>query len=214
MELRTDTADWKSNPAPLDKGSFEYFAHCQKFVEDKYSTNLEHYRHILPETLTLDRFWIEFVWCCYVSGFSSKVIASIYDDLVLALGSWRTCHLDRWDNVSIVISHRKKFEACCNVSAMLRELPFEKFKLDFLSSTKSIRNLPMMGPITSFHLARNIGLDAVKPDLHLTRLSAHFGYLYPFDLCRDLADSSGERIGVVDYILFMGASTWSTYNIL
>lgn len=41
-----------------------------------------------------------------------------------------------------------------------------------------IQTLPYMGPATSYHLARNLGIDCAKPDRHLVKIAEHFGYNY------------------------------------
>jgi hypothetical protein len=43
---------------------------------------------------------------------------------------------------------------------------------------------PMIGPVTSFNLAKNIGLDVAKADRHLSRLAANVGFSDVPSLCR------------------------------
>jgi hypothetical protein len=69
-------------------------------------------------------------------------------------------------------------------------------KLDYLDT------LPMIGPITKYHLARNLGLDYAKPDRHLVRLAEKFGYSDIQAMCEKLAAYSGWRVGTVDVILW------------
>jgi len=45
-----------------------------------------------------------------------------------------------------------------------------------------LQQLPFIGPVTAFHLAKNLGIEAVKPDRHLCRLSkllGRTGYVAP-----------------------------------
>ena len=61
----------------------------------------------------------------------------------------------------------------------------------------------MIGPITKFHLARNIGIDCAKPDRHLVRIAERFGWKDNIQgMCVKLAAYSGWRIGTVDLILW------------
>lgn len=64
--------------------------------------------------------------------------------------------------------------------------------------------LPFIGPVTKYHLARNLGLDVAKPDRHLTRLAERFDFSDVQSMCEALALKVGERIGVVDLILWRG----------
>ena len=65
-----------------------------------------------------------------------------------------------------------------------------------------IGTLPFMGPITKYHLARNIGLDVAKPDRHLTRLAGKYGFPGVQEMCRYISERTSERIGAVDVILW------------
>jgi hypothetical protein len=67
---------------------------------------------------------------------------------------------------------------------------------------ESIGLLPWMGPITKYHLARNLGIDCVKPDRHLTRAAQSFNYDSVDEMCRVLAKEYNERIGTIDVILW------------
>ena len=69
-------------------------------------------------------------------------------------------------------------------------------KIEYLDS------LPMIGPITKYHLARNLGIDCAKPDRHLVKLAKYFGYPSVQQMCEDISKESGYRIGTVDVILW------------
>lgn len=61
--------------------------------------------------------------------------------------------------------------------------------------------LPWVGPITKFHLGKNLGLDVAKPDRWLARLAAiHQQPVQAF--CRSLAEASGDQVVVVDTVLW------------
>jgi len=71
------------------------------------------------------------------------------------------------------------------------------------------------GPITKYHLARNLGVDCVKPDRHLARLAERFGYGTPDAMCRAIQDELGGRLGTIDAVLWRycnlrgtGSASW------
>ena len=68
-----------------------------------------------------------------------------------------------------------------------------------------LREIPFVGPITVYHLARNLGLDFAKPDRHLQQLAARFGEPDVQRFCEALAQTTGERVGVIDVILWRDA---------
>ena len=59
--------------------------------------------------------------------------------------------------------------------------------------------LPWLGVITKFHLAKNIGVDVAKPDVHLTRLAEAEGTTAQ-ELCDRLAKETGYRAATIDLI--------------
>lgn len=68
-------------------------------------------------------------------------------------------------------------------------------KLDFL------QGLPWIGPVTKHHLAKNLGADTAKPDVHLERLARRDGTTVQ-TLCRRLARLTGYRVATIDTILW------------
>ncbi len=62
-------------------------------------------------------------------------------------------------------------------------------------------SLPWIGGITKWHLAKNLGVDCAKPDIHLVRVAEHYGTT-PADLCANLAAASGDRIATVDLVIW------------
>jgi len=68
-----------------------------------------------------------------------------------------------------------------------------------------LRELPWVGRITCYHLARNLGMDVCKPDRHLTSLAEEFGITVQ-DLCGEVAQDTGHRIGVVDVVFWRAAN--------
>ena len=61
--------------------------------------------------------------------------------------------------------------------------------------------LPFIGNTTKHHLAKNLGLDTIKPDVHLMRL-AQAEQVSPMALCARLAYQTGYRQSTVDSILW------------
>lgn len=62
-------------------------------------------------------------------------------------------------------------------------------------------SLPWIGPVTKYHLGKNLGLDVPKPDVHLERLADRED-ITVVELCERLAEESGFRVATVDTILW------------
>jgi hypothetical protein len=64
-----------------------------------------------------------------------------------------------------------------------------------------LRQLPWIGPVTTYHLAKNLGADFAKPDVHMERL-ARRDRTTTHTLCRRLARQTGYRIATIDTVLW------------
>ncbi|GMN03051.1 hypothetical protein MTsPCn3_17820 [Erythrobacter sp. MTPC3] len=61
--------------------------------------------------------------------------------------------------------------------------------------------MPWIGPITVYHLAKNLGADVAKPDVHLERL-ARGDKTTSQTLCRRLSRWTGYRVATIDTVLW------------
>lgn len=76
-------------------------------------------------------------------------------------------------------------------------------------------SIPFIGDDTQFQLAKNFGADVCKPDIWLCRLTGipdrprkAVKYRFPacMELCRYLAEDSGDSVAVVDSILWLACN--------
>lgn len=65
-----------------------------------------------------------------------------------------------------------------------------------------LQTLPWIGPITKYHLARNLGVDVAKPDRHLVKLAKRFEFDTVQEMCESISKQTNERVGVIDVILW------------
>lgn len=144
---------------------------------------------------TANEFATETIYVICNSGMKWDIARKIYDRVIAALAMGCSAHEE--------FGHKGKADAIDriwtdNISLFQQYLAAQD-KVEFLGS------LPWIGPITKYHLARNFGLDVVKPDRHIQRLADHYGKT-PHDLCADIAKETGERIGTVDVVLWRAAN--------
>ena len=119
-----------------------------------------------------------------------------------------------WDTKDLEIIHNAHkrnaiAQAIQKYPEWLRWIKYYAEKMDkpgdgYAYTLTYIDSLPMMGPVTKYHLARNLGLDCVKPDRHLVRLAERFGYPMPLAMCQDIQREVGgsEKLGTIDLVLW------------
>jgi hypothetical protein len=94
----------------------------------------------------------------------------------------------------------------CIYSQWYTQLTVLNNRLQYLNGTVDdivnyLQELPYIGGITCYHLARNIGFDVAKPDRILVRLAKKYDFNSAHDICETLSKATGEHVGTVDVIL-------------
>ena len=140
---------------------------------------------------TAEEFAGEAIYVICNSGLKNSVAAPIAVRCLatLAVGASATTvfgHQGKASAIDTIWQNRATlFERYCRENA----------KLDFLGE------LPWIGPVTRHHLAKNLGADTAKPDVHLERL-ARRDKTTTQTLCRRLARQTGYRVATIDTILW------------
>lgn len=140
------------------------------------------------EDCTPERFFNEYVWCVLNAGMKEQIARKIYNRF-MEMGNLDTIgHLGKRSAI------RRGIE---EYPVWYRMLQGTSDKIEYLQS------LPWIGPITKYHLARNIGIDCVKPDRHLVRLAKYYGFDSPLSMCVEIQRFVPyERLGTIDVILW------------
>ena len=160
----------------------------QNLCDSGYFNEIEYFRGIKPlSEQDSTSFFIEYVWCVLNAGMKEQIARKIFENFMENLDLNKIKHLGKRRAIQrAMIEHEQWFEN-------LQKTPD---KINFLES------LPWIGPITKYHLARNIGIDTVKPDRHLVRLAKEYGFSSPNELCKAIQKTIPEKLGVIDVILW------------
>lgn len=151
----------------------------------------------------------EHAWVALCSGFRESVVRRAFDHISL-------CFCD-WESAESIISageiccataassfaNRIKLKGIFSTARYISEVGFDEFKRSVLNDPIcQLQKLAFIGPTTSWHLAKNLGLDVAKPDRHLVRVSEYLGFRSAEHFCRELAATTGEPAKVVDLIVW------------
>jgi hypothetical protein len=155
--------------------------HCKEEFYDSW----ESIARMSTDIITEEFFFRNYLWCVYVSGFSAKAVTANFDRLMsahnLVDSHGRFVPSEKAqppckEKVFGVWKNHAKFNAIFETRSRVREgwPPFRKKFLDSRSPV-DIQQIPFMGPALSRHLARNLGgVQIVKPDVHMVRLTKKF----------------------------------------
>ena len=137
--------------------------------------------------VTIDDFFREYVWVVLNSGMREQAARTIFVRYMETMDTNVIRHAGKRKAIEHVLKH-------C-------EMYYDRL-LNADNKVEWLVTLPWIGHITKHHLARNLGIDTVKPDRHLVRLAGRFGYKTPMEMCRAIQKKTSMRIGVIDIILW------------
>jgi hypothetical protein len=207
-----------------------YFRKALAFALKHYSKEMEDISSVKFEELTPEKFFLECVWVIHATGFNAQVVGQMMPKLTAAYGRWNILGRENRENiverVAVICNNPAKIESIRLIAGIMLDndvgikAKWESFKQERLSSPDKLKELPYIGKVTCFHLARNIGLlDSVKPDLHLVRLTKYWGYQSCVELCEYFQESHEKKtgirypLGIIDLILWYAASSTGTLDI-
>jgi hypothetical protein len=140
-----------------------------------YGPMIEWSETIQPPT-TADEFAAAAIYVICNSGMKNTVAAPIATRCIEALSVG--------NSATMVFRHPGKARA---IDAIWQERArlFARYRGEY-AKLETLRELPWIGPVTAHHLAKNLGADTAKPDVHLERL-ARGDRTTTHTLCRRLA---------------------------
>lgn len=163
----------------------------------------------------------EAAWVILCSGMREAVIRRLFDRMSSAFLNWKSAAvISRNRRVCesraiSIFNHPRKIAAigsvCERVACGGYGTVHHAIQMEGVSY---LRSFDFIGPVTSFHLAKNIGLDVAKPDRHLTRIAKAAGLESPNDLCRLISEATRDRVSVVDLVLWRYATMNPEYELV
>lgn len=151
----------------------------------------------------------EHAWVTLCSGFRESAVRRVFDHVSLCFCDWESAEaiVSAGDiccaTAASSFANSLKLKGIFSAAKYISDVGFNEFKQSVLADPiNQLQKLSFIGPITSWHLAKNLGLDVAKPDRHLIRLSERLGFRSADHLCRELAATTGEQVKVIDLIVW------------
>jgi hypothetical protein len=159
----------------------------------------------------------EAAWVVLCSGTREAVIRQKFQAISCAFLNWHSATLImQHENYCrgeafAVYRHAGKIDAILQITAAVARETFDMVRSSIRKGGPDyLQRFAYVGPVTSLHLAKNIGIDVVKPDRHLVRISQLFGYS-PAEMCRYISAAVGDKVSVVDTVFWRYATIQHDY---
>ncbi len=151
----------------------------------------------------------EAAWVILCSGFKEAIVRRVFDPISLCFHDWVSAKdivLKKNECIELgmkVFPNSRKIFAIWNVADRIHSKGFDYLKKQISEDPiKELKKLNMIGDITVWHLAKNLGCQLAKPDRHLVRIAAELGYSDCHILCSELSGQTGHSVPVVDIVLW------------
>jgi hypothetical protein len=175
-----------------------------------------------PAGVSESEFLRELAWVILSAGMAEEVIRKKFPDISRCFMHWQSARSisDKAEhciaNALCHFRHEGKIRAIARAASILCEAgSFEALmRKIFQNPISELQFFPYIGPITAFHIAKNIGVRVAKPDRHLVRLARLSGFESVNEFCGAIASFLGEDIRLVDTVLWRFATMHDDYTTL
>ena len=171
-----------------------------EFALKTHKSDMERIDNLNGLMTNFDDFFYEYTYVVLASGFRAKIAARLTPEIVNCKGNM--------EKMQKLFKNQKKLDSIKKVWDMRNEWP--KLRQS-LTDVDSLTNIPYIGNITKYHLARNIGLlSCAKPDVHLCKwvgkITGNDSEENVGVVTQEIANKVGRKQGTVDFALWVWLS--------
>lgn len=178
-----------------------------------YSDEIRWQESVRLEDVTESDFLAEHGYVALCSGMRQAVVRRKFPGIAEAFEQWPSAqfvvaHADACRERALAqFNHRGKIGAMIAAATIVVSEGFSRLKpLIAENALAQLRRFPYIGPVTVYHLAKNLGASVAKPDRHLVRIAEATGYDDVQTLCMRLSEECGDPVPVVDIVLWRFAT--------
>ncbi|NHJ25977.1 MAG: hypothetical protein EAX89_15475 [Candidatus Lokiarchaeota archaeon] len=170
----------------------DFYQKAKQFIISKgFENDIKWVESLNIKKTTALQFRNEYIWCVLNAGMREQVARKIYNNFLIDFDLSKIRHGSK----RVAIEKALKY-----YEGWFKEV------LAAINPFVFLKTLSWIGDINKFHLARNIGIDCVKPDRHLSRMAEKFGFNDPLEMCKEIQKITNEKLGVIDIVLWRYAN--------
>jgi len=182
-------------------------------IRSGFHSEIDWQEELSFENVSESDFLREMAWVVLSAGFRESVLRKRFILISEAFLHWSSAgeiqktHEQCRLRALKAFNHPQKVDAILATAELTARIGFPALKWQIESQgIRFLKQLPFIGPVTAFHLAKNLGLSVVKPDRHLVRVARAAGYDCPDSMCQVIALAVAEKTSVVDLVLWRYAT--------
>ncbi len=159
--------------------------------------------------ITEEGFLRESAWVILNAGIREQVVRGVFPAISAAFFQWASAKQIASRSTACkraalaVFHHQGKISAVVDVATSIANRGFEAFWSKVVADPlETLRQLPFVGPVTVYHLAKNLGFDTAKPDRHMARLANQLNFAGAHELAHNISSFTGDPVAMVDSVLW------------
>ena len=160
----------------------------------------------------------EAAWVVLSTGFRESVVRRTFPAISEAFLQWRNARAISDQARScrrralLAFSNERKIDSIITIAEKVSTMGFPLLRKQIENGGVGfLQSLPYIGPVTAFHLAKNIGLNVAKPDRHLVRAAKSVGISCPQKMCEMIHQVVGDPVSVIDLVIWRYATIQPQY---
>ena len=189
-------------------------------IRSGFDAEIDWQEDLSLQSVSESDFLREMAWVVLSAGFRESLLRKHFPALSAAFLNWssgreisQAKHECRFKALQ-AFNHEKKVDAILSTSELTAQIGFAALKWRIENEgVEFLKQLSFIGPVTAFHLAKNLGLSVVKPDRHLVRTAKAGGFACPTSMCQTIADVVAEKLSVVDLVIWRYATLNPDYEV-
>lgn len=187
-------------------------------IKAGFGSEVEWQQNLLFEEVGETHFLSELAWVILCTGMKEAIVRTRFNAISFCFFDWESAQkivdLQTFCYKSALhyFNHPRKINAIIKSSERIVAMGFDELKSSLNNlPLETLRRFPFVGPITSYHLAKNLGIAVAKPDRHLVRICKASGYNDVQRFCEDISGETGDSVPVVDLVLWRYATLKKGY---
>lgn len=175
-----------------------------------FTAQLAAWRQERPERLTDADLLAEYAWVVVGCGLTYAACRRQHERVSSAAGSWEPAAVvQAAERIAAAYRNQRKRAAILDMAAYLLGHPGEMARLaakPLAAAHATVGQWPFVGAVNRYQFLRNLGFDEVAHAGPVVRLAAML-QTTPEALCELIATACGERLRVVDLVLWQWAES-------
>jgi hypothetical protein len=190
-----------------------YLTAKQAVIRAGFHREIDWQSNIQFECVQETDFLREAAWVVLSTGFRESVIRRKFPEIAEAFLHWCSAQAitehHAWcrRKAISIFAHGRKIDAIIAIAAEVSKTGFPHLKERIgCEGVSFLQTFPYIGPVTAYHLAKNLGLNMAKPDRHLVRAARSAGISSPQKMCEIIHQVVGDSVAVVDIVIWRYAT--------